>query len=73
MNSDEKKPKVLYYNDDLEELEKFGYLKYIAYPLLKVYKFSRNSLVCCKRNEERTNNEERPDDEEEVESPEDNY
>jgi len=42
-------PKILYYNDDLEELSQLGVLKYVAYPFKKSYKFTRDKLFCCRR------------------------
>jgi len=46
---EKKDGKVLKYNDDLEELEKLGYFKYIAYPIKISYKFIREKAGCCRR------------------------
>ena len=78
INEDEKKKtKVLYYNDEMEELEKYGVLKYFAYPLKKVYSFTKNTLGCCKRNEATNPNsdDDRPhnEEEEDAESQEDGF
>jgi len=50
INEDEA-PQILRYNDDLEELNRYGPLKYIFYPIKKSYKFMKSkSMWCRKRN-----------------------
>jgi len=58
----------------MEELEGLGYLKYFAYPFKKVYSFTKNTLVCCKRNDATPgSDDERPEVEEDEESQEENF
>ena len=38
---------VLYYNDDFEELNKFGLFKYFVYPVIKGYYCIKEKLFCC--------------------------
>jgi len=45
----EKSHNVLKYNDDLEDLGKLGYFKYIAYPFKVTLKYVRNKTACCRR------------------------
>lgn len=42
-------PKILYYNDDLEELNRYGFFKYVLYPAKKSYKFMKDKTACCRR------------------------
>jgi tetratricopeptide (TPR) repeat protein len=48
-NDIENSQRVLKYNDDLEELNKFGLLKYIAYPVKITLKYLKFKTTCCKR------------------------
>jgi len=47
--SKEEGPKILYYNDDLEELNRYGPLKYVFYPVKKSVKFVKDKTACCRR------------------------
>jgi hypothetical protein len=41
--------KILKYNDDLEELSKYGVLKYFVYPFKVISKMIKEKGACCKR------------------------
>ena len=46
--------KVLYYNDDLEELSSLGYLKYVVYPIKRSYRYFKSTIFgsCSRRTNE---------------------
>lgn len=70
-NEDEKKKqKILYFNENLEDL---GYFRYLASPFVKIYTLTKNTMGCCKRKEANPNSEdERGEDDEDIDSQEEN-
>lgn len=50
---DDEKNKVLKYNDDLEELNRFGIFKYVAYPVKMSMKFFQERMNCCRRKKDK--------------------
>lgn len=58
----------------MEDLQNFGYFKYLAYPLKKIYSFTMNTMSCCKRSDAGGPGSDPEDEEEEdYESQEGNY
>ena len=46
---EEEDKKILKYNDDLEELNKFGIFKYVVYPIKMSFKYVKEKFSCCKK------------------------